>query len=222
MLKATLFLAFLLILAGPALAQETDPAAREANSSEAETLNEDPVDIWDEALNEAPGEAVDETAPEDGSKLIGIPGLQGALEDPVDRRLVQTELLKGWNDRFSLLDLAEASRAWIQSRSAFARTNTTLMAGGEDLADLNIAGQYSLVAYGPRDGGKDQWFVAIRHRHNNQNLNYDFIFAPEGDKMALTEVIENGASLKGGKLRSFLTEVFKQAEKVQKTTPAEE
>ena len=163
-----------------------------------------PVLAADDAAADAPAETwVDAGAGHDGT----------LLEAPVDQRQVQTDLINGWNDRLTLLDFAEGALDWLKSVSAFARANSALVGGAEDLVDLETIEQYSLAAYGPKDDNGDQWFVAVRYRHHNQKFNYDFDFAPAGDKMALKAVRENQTALSGRKLKELLTDIFNRAAK---------
>ena len=185
-----LFLAAWLMLSGLALAQEADQPALETDAAVAETP--------DETLSDA---GADQTE---------------ALEIPEEQRLVRIDLISGLSDRLSLIDFVEGSFDWLKSKSAFARANSALAAGWEDLADLETTEQYSLVAYGPRDDGEGRWLVAIRYSHNNQKLHYDFDFTPDGDKMALKAALEGEAPLEGKNLKELLTEILGRAAKLKK------
>ena len=139
-----------------------------------------------------------------------------ALKIPEEQRLVRTDLVSGLSDHLSLFDFVEGSFDWLISKSAFARANSSLEAGWEDMADLETTEQYSLVAYGPRDDDEDHWLVAIRYNHNNQKLHYDFDFVPDGDKMALKTALEGETPLEGKHLKELLTEIFGRAAKHKK------
>jgi len=138
-----------------------------------------------------------------------------ALEIPEPQRQVRTDLINGFNDRFSLFYFAEGSFDWLKSLSAFARANSSLNDDWEALDDLETMEQYSLVVYGPQAGAEDQWLVLIRYHHNNHKVHYDFDFAPEGDKMVLMAVREDEAPLEGKKLKEFLTDIFKHTAKMK-------
>jgi len=189
----TLFLAAWLMLGGLALAQEMDQPAMET----------------DEAAVEAP--AGNQAGPSDEAG----PDQTGAPEAPAEKRLVRTDLISGWNDRLSLFDLAEGSFDWLKSGSAFARSNATLAAGWEDLAELEATEQYSLVAYGPQEDDEDQWLIVIRHSHNKQKFHYDFNFSPDGDKMVLKTILEDNAPPGNKKVKELLTDIFNRAAKLK-------
>ena len=140
----------------------------------------------------------------------------GAPEAPAEKRLVRTDLISGWNDRLSLLNLVEGSLDWLKSISAFARANSTLAAGWEDLADLETTEQYSLVAYGPQEADEDQWLIAIRYSHNNQKFHYNFDFALDEDKMVLKAALEDNAFPGDKKVKELLTDIFNRAAKLKK------